>query len=110
MPVFVANGESDPMILPHYSYLLPGLIPHAHVKIYPDAVQGSCSSITPSSPPTSTPFNPVPARHPQESARTTDADMRFYDFITGDQPLPGRLVRHDPTSVGLRSVVLGDPS
>ena len=22
MPVFVANGDSDPMILPHYSYLL----------------------------------------------------------------------------------------
>jgi len=27
MPVFVANGDSDPMILPHYSYLLAGLIP-----------------------------------------------------------------------------------
>ena len=34
MPVFVANGDSDPMILPHYSYLLAGLIPHARVKIY----------------------------------------------------------------------------
>ena len=22
VPVFVANGDSDPMILPHYSYLL----------------------------------------------------------------------------------------
>jgi hypothetical protein len=22
MPVFIANGDSDPMILPHYSYLL----------------------------------------------------------------------------------------
>ena len=40
MPVFVANGESDPMILPHYSYLLGGLIPHARVKIYPDAAHG----------------------------------------------------------------------
>ena len=29
MPVFVANGDSDPMILPHYSYLLAGLIPQA---------------------------------------------------------------------------------
>ena len=29
MPVFVANGDSDPMILPRYSYLLAGLIPHA---------------------------------------------------------------------------------
>jgi len=26
MPVFVANGDSAPMILPHYSYLLAGLI------------------------------------------------------------------------------------
>jgi hypothetical protein len=33
-PVFVANGDSDPMILPHYSYLLAGLIPQAQVKIY----------------------------------------------------------------------------
>jgi pimeloyl-ACP methyl ester carboxylesterase len=39
-PVFVANGDSDPMILPHYSYLLAGLIPHAQVKIYPDAAHG----------------------------------------------------------------------
>jgi pimeloyl-ACP methyl ester carboxylesterase len=40
MPVLVANGDSDPMILPHYSYLLAGLIPHAQVKIYPDAAHG----------------------------------------------------------------------
>jgi pimeloyl-ACP methyl ester carboxylesterase len=40
MPVFVANGDSDPMILPRYSYLLAGLIPHAQVKIYPDAAHG----------------------------------------------------------------------
>ena len=40
MPVFVANGDSDPMILPHYSHLLAGLIPHAQVKIYPDAAHG----------------------------------------------------------------------
>ncbi|MBI1256396.1 MAG: alpha/beta fold hydrolase [Chloroflexi bacterium] len=39
-PIFVANGDSDPMILPHYSYLLAGLIPHARVKIYPDAAHG----------------------------------------------------------------------
>jgi pimeloyl-ACP methyl ester carboxylesterase len=39
-PVFVANGDSDPMILPHYSYLLGGLIPHARVKIYPDSAHG----------------------------------------------------------------------
>ena len=40
MPVFVANGDSDPMILPHYSYLLVGLIPHAPIKIYPDSPHG----------------------------------------------------------------------
>jgi pimeloyl-ACP methyl ester carboxylesterase len=40
MPVFVANGDSDPMILPHYSYLLAGLIPHAQLKIYPDSAHG----------------------------------------------------------------------
>jgi pimeloyl-ACP methyl ester carboxylesterase len=40
MPVFVANGDRDPMILPHYSYLLAGLIPRARVKIYPDAAHG----------------------------------------------------------------------
>ena len=40
MPVFVANGDSDPMILPHYSYLLAGLIPHARVKIYADSAHG----------------------------------------------------------------------
>jgi pimeloyl-ACP methyl ester carboxylesterase len=40
MPVFVANGDGDPMILPHLSYLLAGLIPQARVKIYPDAAHG----------------------------------------------------------------------
>jgi pimeloyl-ACP methyl ester carboxylesterase len=40
MPVFVANGDSDPMILPQYSYLLAGLIPQARVKIYPDSAHG----------------------------------------------------------------------
>ena len=40
MPVFVANGDSDPMILPHFSHLLAGLIPQARVKIYPDAAHG----------------------------------------------------------------------
>jgi pimeloyl-ACP methyl ester carboxylesterase len=38
--VFVTNGDSDPMILPHYSYLLAGLIPQAQVKIYPDSAHG----------------------------------------------------------------------
>ena len=40
VPVFVTNGDSDPMILPHYSHLLAGLIPHARVKIYPDSAHG----------------------------------------------------------------------
>jgi pimeloyl-ACP methyl ester carboxylesterase len=40
MPVFVANGDSDPMILPHYSYLLAGLIRQAQIKIYPDSAHG----------------------------------------------------------------------
>jgi pimeloyl-ACP methyl ester carboxylesterase len=40
MPVLVANGDSDPMILPRYSYLLAGLIPQALVRIYPDAAHG----------------------------------------------------------------------
>jgi pimeloyl-ACP methyl ester carboxylesterase len=39
-PVFVANGDSDPMILPRYSYLLGGLIPRARVKIYPNSAHG----------------------------------------------------------------------
>jgi pimeloyl-ACP methyl ester carboxylesterase len=38
--VFIANGERDPMILPHFSYLLAGLIPGAVVKIYPDSAHG----------------------------------------------------------------------
>jgi pimeloyl-ACP methyl ester carboxylesterase len=40
LPVFVANGDSDPMILPRYSYLLAGLLPHARVTIYPDSAHG----------------------------------------------------------------------
>jgi pimeloyl-ACP methyl ester carboxylesterase len=40
IPVFVASGDSDPMILPRYSYLLAGLIPHAEIKIYPDSAHG----------------------------------------------------------------------
>jgi pimeloyl-ACP methyl ester carboxylesterase len=40
MPVMVANGDADPMILPHYSHLLAGLIPQARVKIYPDSAHG----------------------------------------------------------------------
>ncbi|WP_225100318.1 alpha/beta fold hydrolase [Streptomyces sp. CoH27] len=39
-PVFVANGDTDPMILPRYSHLLAGLLPNAEIKIYPDAAHG----------------------------------------------------------------------
>jgi pimeloyl-ACP methyl ester carboxylesterase len=39
-PVFIANGDSDPMILPHFSHLLAGLIPQSSVKMYPDAAHG----------------------------------------------------------------------
>jgi pimeloyl-ACP methyl ester carboxylesterase len=40
LPVFVTGGDCDPMILPHYSYLLAGLMPQAVLKIYPDAAHG----------------------------------------------------------------------
>jgi len=40
LPVFVANGDSDPMIPPRYSYLLAGLLPDARLKIYPDSAHG----------------------------------------------------------------------
>ena len=40
MPVLVANGDSDPMILPRYSHLLVGLLPHAQLKVYPDSAHG----------------------------------------------------------------------
>jgi pimeloyl-ACP methyl ester carboxylesterase len=40
LPVFVANGDSDAMILPRYSYLLAGLLPDSRVKIYLDSAHG----------------------------------------------------------------------
>jgi pimeloyl-ACP methyl ester carboxylesterase len=40
LPVFVANGDCDPMILPRYSYLLAGLLPDARLIIYPDSAHG----------------------------------------------------------------------
>jgi pimeloyl-ACP methyl ester carboxylesterase len=40
LPVFVANGDSHPMIPPRYSYLLAGLLPDARLKIYPDSAHG----------------------------------------------------------------------
>jgi pimeloyl-ACP methyl ester carboxylesterase len=38
--VFIANGDSDPMIRPHFSHLLAGLISQASIKIYRDAAHG----------------------------------------------------------------------
>jgi pimeloyl-ACP methyl ester carboxylesterase len=40
VPVLVANGDSDPMILPRYSYLLAGLLPDVRLTIYPDSAHG----------------------------------------------------------------------
>ena len=40
LPAFVANGDSDRMILPRYSHLLAGLLSNALVTIYPDAAHG----------------------------------------------------------------------
>jgi pimeloyl-ACP methyl ester carboxylesterase len=40
LPVFVAGGDSDPMILPRYSHLLAGLLPDARLTIYPDSAHG----------------------------------------------------------------------
>jgi hypothetical protein len=40
IPVFVADGDSDPMILPRYSHLLAGLLPDARLKIYADSAHG----------------------------------------------------------------------
>jgi pimeloyl-ACP methyl ester carboxylesterase len=40
VPVFIANGDRDPMILPRFSYLLAGLLPDARVTLYPDAAHG----------------------------------------------------------------------
>jgi pimeloyl-ACP methyl ester carboxylesterase len=39
-PVFVANGDRDPMILPRYSCLLAGLMRRALLKLYPDSAHG----------------------------------------------------------------------
>ena len=39
-PAFVAGGDSDPVILPRYSYLLSSLIPRARLKIYADSAHG----------------------------------------------------------------------
>src|SRR3954451_13748521 len=40
LPVFVATGDGDPMILPRYSHLLAGLLPDVRLTIYPDSAHG----------------------------------------------------------------------
>jgi pimeloyl-ACP methyl ester carboxylesterase len=40
VPVFVAAGDRDRMILPRYSYLMAGLLPDVRVRIYPDSAHG----------------------------------------------------------------------
>jgi pimeloyl-ACP methyl ester carboxylesterase len=40
LPVSVAGGDGDPMILPRYSHLLAGLLPDARLTIYPDSAHG----------------------------------------------------------------------
>jgi pimeloyl-ACP methyl ester carboxylesterase len=40
LPVFVANGDRDRMILPRYSHLLAGLLPNSQLMIYADAAHG----------------------------------------------------------------------
>jgi pimeloyl-ACP methyl ester carboxylesterase len=40
VPVFVADGDSDPMIRPRSSHLLAGLLPDARVTVHPDAAHG----------------------------------------------------------------------
>jgi len=52
LPVLVANGDSDPMILPRYSYLLAGLLPDARLTIYADSDTASSFSTRASSRPT----------------------------------------------------------
>jgi pimeloyl-ACP methyl ester carboxylesterase len=64
MPVFAANGDSDPMILPHYSYLLAGLIPQAQVKIYPDSAHGFLFQHHAEFAGDAGAFSPAPAKHP----------------------------------------------
>ena len=46
LPVFVANGDRDPMILPHYSYLLAGLS-RTRTDLYPDSAHGFLFQHTP---------------------------------------------------------------
>ena len=40
LPMLVPNGDSDPMILPRYSYLLADLLPNARLMIYADSAHG----------------------------------------------------------------------
>jgi pimeloyl-ACP methyl ester carboxylesterase len=85
VPVFIANGDCDPMIRPHYSYLLAGLIPQARVKIYPDSAHGFLFSTTPSSRPTSPPFSTVPTSSDRQGWRREGKS--WADLISADGKL-----------------------
>ena len=39
-PIFVACGDTDPMILPCYSFFLAGLLLNARLKMYSDSAHG----------------------------------------------------------------------
>jgi len=40
LPLFVCNGDSEPMIVPRYSHLLAGLLPDARLAISRDSAHG----------------------------------------------------------------------
>jgi hypothetical protein len=67
-PVFVANGDRDPMILPRYSHLLAGPSRMRVSRSTRTRRTASSSSTTASSPATSTPSWPARERAPQPTA------------------------------------------
>lgn len=80
MPVFVANGDSDPMIMPRYSYLLAGLIPQARLKIYPDSAHGFLF------------------QHYAEFARDVDAFLTTTSLCQDDDNQESQRLRERPAS------------
>jgi hypothetical protein len=87
----VANGDSDPMILPHYCYLLAGLIPLAKAKIYPDPAHGFLF------------------QHHTEFAADLDADGTDLPTDSERTDLPV-LVCHEPSVRWRRACVLATPA
>lgn len=62
LPVFVANGDSDPMIRPHFSHLLAGLVPQTTVRSTRTRPMDFSSSTTRPSRPTSRLSSATPPR------------------------------------------------